>query len=315
MILKETSEQYDLRRRSEWISPSDIKGLRVPMDFIVNRQKPATPKDYFDIGTAFHTAILEPDVFGKSVTYIPEEDFPDQEKKNMDGSCKLSPVNKEKLAEVHAQNKGRIVLREADWNMIAEMVLSFQGHWGASRMVNLKKGMAEYSFYTRYVFLRNGDLDRIEGCPADAKRDSKLTLLVRTKADYVHEKDRPYAMDLKSAASVDPREFGRMAANLEYDIQGAMVCDMVSANVGEYYESFIFVAIEKVPPYYVAMYDLNYTDYKDAHNKYIKRLNVIRKAKNDGKFAGFEYLADNEWGLLPLEFPAWYKKYQNESKF
>ena len=315
MIKRETSAEYDARRRSDWISPSDIKGLRVPMDFVVKRRKPVEHKDIFDIGTAVHTAILEPEEFAKTVTYFPEEKFPDQKNKTLDGACKLTPQNKEALAEFQQQNKQKIVLRESYWNEIAEMVLSYQSNWGATRLLSPKKGLIEHSFYTRYVFQRNGDLDRIEGAPMDAKRDSNLIMLVRTKADYVHQKDRPFAADVKTAVSVDPREFSRSAARLEYDIQAAMVCDIVSANMGEYYESFIFVAIEKTPPYYVAMYDVNYTDIKDAHNKYIKRLNQIRKGFNSKKFPGFEYLADNDWGLLPLDLPAWYKKYQNESKF
>jgi hypothetical protein len=315
MIVKETSAEYDARRRSEWISPSDIKGLRVPKDFLVNRSKPAEHKDVFDIGTAVHTAILEPEEFAKTVTYVPEDSFPDQTNKNTDGSCRMSPTNKEFLAQYQLQNQKKIVLREVYWNEIAEMVMSYQSNWGATRLLSPKKGLIEHSFYTRYVFQKNGDIDRIEACSREAKRDSNLIMLVRTKADYVHEKDRPFAADVKTAVSVDPREFSRAAAKLEYDIQAAMVCDIVSANMGEYYESFIFVAIEKTPPYYVAMYDVNYSDIKDAHNKYIKRLNQIRKGFNSKKFPGFEYLADNDWGLLPLDLPAWYKKYQNESKF
>ena len=314
MIIKETNDAYDARRRGDWTSPSDVKGLNVPMDFIVNRKKPIVKKTHFDVGHAFHTSILEPEQFASEVTYALEADFPDQEKKNMDGSCRMSPKNKEKLAEIQANHPKKVVLREWDWNNITNMVLSFQGHYGASRMLNIKNGLAEHSFYCRYVFKRNGDIDRVEGCPSDAKRDSKLIMLVRTKADYVHKKNG-FAMDLKSALSVAPKKFSKSAADLEYDIQGAMVLDLVSANMGERYETFIFTAIEKVYPWYVAMYDLDFSDQQDARNKYIKRLNVIRKAKNDGKFAGYEYLADNEWGLLPLEFPAWYKHQQQTSKF
>lgn len=315
MIIKETNAEYDARRRSEWVSPSDIKGLRVPMDFLVKRSKPIEQKDIFDIGTAFHTAVLEPEEFAKNITYFPEADFPDKKNPNKDGSASMQPkANKEALIEFQNENKGRVILRESNWDMIAAMVLSFEAHWGAKKMLDLKNGKSEYSYYARYIWNKKGDFERIEAVDSDTKTDSKLIMLVRTKADFVHD-NRDFAMDLKSTINVAPKVFAKQAANLEYDIQAAMVLNLVSANMKDPYETFIFCAIEKTWPYYVAMYDTDYSDILQAQHIYIKRLNEIRKAKASGKFKGFEYLADNDFGLLPLDLPGWYRTQQATSKF
>ena len=315
MIIKETNAEYDARRRSEWVSPSDIKGLRVPMDFLVKRKKPIEHKDIFDIGTAFHTAVLEPEQFSKTVTYFPEANFPEQKNKNMDGSVAMKgDANKNALVEFQAENPGKVVLREANWDMIAAMVLSFEGHWGAKKMLDLKNGLAEHSFYARYIWQKDGTFERIEPAKPEDKADSPLTMLVRTKADFAHN-DRAFAMDLKSALSVAPNKFARSAAELEYDLQAAMVLNLISANKPERYETFIFCAIEKTWPYYVVMYDTDYSDIIQAEHIYIRRLNEIRKAKINGKFKGFEYLADNDFGLLPLDLPGWYRTQQATSKF
>jgi hypothetical protein len=174
--------------------------------------------------------------------------------------------------------------------------------------------MAEHSFYARYIWKKDNSFDRIEAIDKDAKSDSPLVMLVRTKADFAHN-DRAFAMDLKSALSVAPNKFARDAANLEYDLQAAMVLNLVSCNMPERYETFIFAAIEKTWPYYVAMYDVDYSDITQAEHIYLRRLNEIRKAKIDGKFKGFEYLADNDFGLLPLDLPGWYRTQQATSKF
>ena len=286
------------------------------MDFIVKRSRPIEHKDFFDIGTAFHTAVLEPEIFSKEVTYFPEVDFPDKKNPNKDGSASMQPkANKEALFEFSnlPENKGRVILREVNWDMIAAMVLSFEAHWGAKRMLDLKNGLSEHSFYARYIWTKAGLFDRIEPADSTDKSDSPLVMMVRTKADFAHNV-RDFAMDLKSTISVHPKKFAKQAADLEYDIQAAMVLNLVSTNKKDRYETFIFCAIEKTWPYYLAMYDVDYSDIIQAEHIYLRRLNEIRKAKIDGKFKGYEYLADNEFGLLPLELPGWYRTQQATSK-
>jgi hypothetical protein len=63
------------------------------------------------------------------------------------------------------------------------------------------------------------------------------------------------------------------------------------------------------------MYDVLYQDILDATTTYLRRLNAIRLAIQKQKWPGFEYLADNEWGLLTLQLPGWYKQKQAISKF
>lgn len=315
MIILETDSDYNKGRGGDWFSPSDIKGIRNPKDFIAKRAKPWVQKDYFDLGTSFHKAILEPKRFYQEVTYFPEQNFPNQAVVNQDGQISIGGKgNKAVYTAFVDEKKGQIVLREKLWQDVYRMVQACYEHPGFDRMLDLQNGWAEHSYYARYVWSRNGEFDRIEPCSKDDKRDSKLVMLVRTKADFAH-KERAYCMDLKSTADASPQGFAKQCANLEYDIQASMVNDLVSANTGDLYETFIVMAVAKEEPYHAVMYDIFFDDLQDAKRIYIRRLNSLRKSLNDKKFEGYTMYADNDYGLLSLKFPAWYKTTQMNSTF
>jgi len=316
MIVRQTDTEYNSGRGGDWISPSDIKGLRTPKDFVTNRLKPWVQKDYFDIGTAFHSAMLEPEKFDKGVIHFPDKDFPTQTRIK-DGSIGIGGKGNKAVWEAFKalpENKDKIVLSEAYWNMVSSMMKSARDHKGFNRMMQLDKGWVETSFYCRYIWNKAGQLEKVEPAGKDDKRTSPLEMLVRTKADFVH-KERAYAMDVKTAIDVSPTGFAKAVANLEYDIQATMVLDLVTANAGEPYETFIVLAVEKTEPYYAVMYDVFYEDLLSTKSIYLRRLNELRKSMNDNIFQGFEMYADNEFGLLSLKLPAWYKNQQINSKF
>ena len=317
MIIKETEAEYNAGRKGDWISPSDIKGKKTPFQFHWYKKfHVPEPKTYFNVGTAFHTAMLEPQKFDKEVTYFPEKSFPDQKTKNADGTIPVrTNANKEAFKNFQEQNPGKTVLREKDWNVVSSMVQSARAYPGTPRLLQLNQAYIECSFYTMFIWNQDGSFDRIEPCDKDFKRESDLTILVRTKADFVH-KVRGYGMDVKTAVNVDPDTFAKDCANLEYDIQGAMVCNIAAANLGNMMvDTFVVLAVEKTPPYQAVIYDIKTQDLFDAAEVYIRRLNAIREAINAGKFAGYEYLADNEYGLITLQMPGWYKQKQFNSKF
>lgn len=313
MIYKETNDEYNLKRGKDWISPSDIECVRTPHEFRYKRSMKPIQKDYLDIGHAFHTAVLESKKFNDEVTYVPNDIFPNQ-KFNKDGSISLSAKgNGEVWRKFQEENPDKIILKEASWKEIKEMVFALKRHPGYYRLMDFKKAYIEQSFYTRYIWNKNGTFERIESIEKETVRDSDLILLVRTKADFVHKK-RLYSMDLKTTIDASPFGFSREAAKFQYDIQGSLVNDIVSACTGQRYETFIFFVIEKKTNQ-VAMYDVASQDLYEAESNYLRRLNNIRKAINEQKYAGYEFYSDNEYGLISLKLPDWYKIISNNSKF
>ena len=48
---------------------------------------------------------------------------------------------------------------------------------------------------------------------------------------------------------------------------------------------------------------------------YLRRLNMLRESFNSKRFAGYEINSDNEYGLLTLRMPAYYKQRTQNAKF
>jgi exodeoxyribonuclease VIII len=60
--------------------------------------------------------------------------------------------------------------------------------------------------------------------------------------------------DLKTAEDASPEGFSRAAANFGYDIQAAFYIAGARAMTGNHYRDFIFIVVEKKPPYACAVY-------------------------------------------------------------
>ena len=69
----------------------------------------------------------------------------------------------------------------------------------------------------------------------------------------------PWLVDLKTTLDASPRGFSRSMANYRYHVQAAFYSDGVEATTGQRITNFLFLAVEKEPPYAVAMYELPQT--------------------------------------------------------
>lgn len=300
-----TEKEY--RSRRNFISPSDIKGVRTLKEFAYKRQKPSEHKDYFDIGTAFHTLMLEPQKFSSEVTYIPESSFPTRDNINQDGSISLRGAgNKKAFEEFQAAHGNKIVLREKYWEMIKAMTESAMQQATVKNLLDYKTSIIEQPFYVKYLFdPYTKKLKDIEQVDPDVKSCRKNEILVKTRPDLMNP-PKQYGLDVKSCLSVDPEKFGRDAATLEYNIQAAMGLDIVTACTGVEIPSFFFIACEKNEPYDAVVFDVLESDLEIAREIYLRRLLKIKEAYLNKAFPGFESYAKNDYGVLVLKMPEWY---------
>ncbi len=310
-----TAESFEMyRSHNRYISPSDIKGCRTPKEFICRLNSPKKHTEAFDIGTAFHSAVLEPEKFKSEVVCLKNSMFPNPNKVNQDGSVSMMDTNnREYNKNFREMNSGKLILNEAQYNSIISMREAVMQFPEAKGLLDLNNAYVENCFYARVIFDRSGKFDRIEACGND-ELPGKFDVLIKTRPDYVH-KNRFYDLDLKSTQSVDPEVFAKDAAEYEYDIQAAMGLDIITCNLGEAYETFLFLAVEKQSPYNVLLFDLNNQDIMDAKLVYLRRLNAIREARNDGNFKGYEIYAENDFNMVTLSMPKWYKDKQQYAKF
>lgn len=169
------------------------------------------------MGSAVHAAILEPDLFPTEVIESPEFD-------------RRTKVGKAEYEAFQAANKGRIVLAPEDYATCLAIRDAVHTHPVAAGL--LQGGRAEQSFYAI---------------------DAETGELIKCRTDYMHDSGA-MIVDVKTTEDASPNGFGKSAANFRYPIQTAWYNGVLDAAFGEHPENWVFLAVEKKPPYAVGLY-------------------------------------------------------------
>lgn len=180
-------------------------------------------------------------------------------------------------AEWLKNNGDRIVLTAEQWDQLQGMRASVVAHPAANRLLTAVPGKAEVSFYWN---------------------DASTGELCRIRPDWLRDDD--VIVDLKTCEDASPDGFAKSVANWRYDVQDAFYCDGFRAVTGRK-ARFVFIAVEKKPPYAVAVYTL------DAESKELGRAQY--RADLD-KYA--ECIANDNWpgygdAIQKLNMPGWHK--------
>ncbi|MBQ9563959.1 MAG: PD-(D/E)XK nuclease-like domain-containing protein, partial [Synergistaceae bacterium] len=198
-----------------------------PLHYRTSKLTPSEETDCMRLGTATHCAILEPERFAEIYAPAPEGD-------------KRSKAVKEAWAEIEAS--GRIPLSHNDFEAIEGMKRSIMEHPLAGRW--LTGGTAELSgYWLQHVHDGSLNLD------AD--------ILCKCRMDYVKELGSQYVIiDLKTTKSAEPRYFGKAAYwDYQYHISAAHYLTGMEKLRGVRAQGFIFVTVEKTPPYAVNVFE------------------------------------------------------------
>lgn len=103
-------------------------------------------------------------------------------------------------------------------------------------------------------------------------------------------------IDLKTTEDASPTAFGRSALKYRYDVQAAFYSDIYEAVYGHRPEGFIFIAVEKTPPFAVAVYVIEDADIEIGRQKYKADLERWRECRQSNEWNGFS-------GLNTLKLP------------
>jgi hypothetical protein len=174
----------------------------------------------FAFGRAFHCAQLEPDLFES--TYCVEPNFGDCRKKE----------NKAARDEWRAANAGKEVLEYSDLRAIRGMVDSVRRHPLASKMI--ADGEPELTLVWK---------------------DAGTGLMCKSRADY-YVRNLGMVVDVKSTNDASYESFRKDIAKYRYMVQDALYRDGFAA-LDAPVKHFVFIAVEKYPPYAVAIYSLD----------------------------------------------------------
>jgi len=239
--------------------------LRSPAHMREEQVHPRETTVALDFGQAFHSAILEPELFAKNYAPAPE------------GVGRRSNADKAKWAEVEALNPGAKILKSEDWNSIAAMRDSVLAHPTASAFL---KGKGRNEVVCVWL-------------------DSEFQCLCKMRMDRFTEYEGwPFIVDLKSCESAGEWDFGRAAAKFGYHKQAAFYRRGLKA-LDPRERRFAFIAVEKERPHGVAVYELDFDTDASAESGVRKALARYVECVKSKSWPAYEA------GLHPLRLPAW----------
>jgi exodeoxyribonuclease VIII len=266
----------------EGVSSSGLKWFltNTPAHFYANYLDPererSEPTPAMKIGTAIHTAILEPDEYAKRYVIIPA----DLNMRTNAGKATYADL------EAVAVEAGADLIKAEDHAKVQRIAASMLAHPQWQRLAEV--GVSETSIYWT---------------------DEETGVLCKCRPDWMtwnpalKPEPRPddAIVDVKSAfdASFDP--FQRNAHNLGYFVSAGMYLEGLSTATGVPVSTFIWAAVEKEPPFASAFYFPDEAGLDHGRKQYRKALRRYADCLSSGKWPGYAP------GLQPMGLPKWFK--------
>lgn len=232
------------------------KLLRSPAHALVETEE--TPAMRF--GSLVHTCVLEPGEQLKRYAKAPVCD-------------RRTTKGKAIYAEWTAENSGKIVVSEQDWETAINISAAIHNHPDAAEL--LSEGRPEVTAICKDI---SGPLRK-------------------ARIDW-DRSDIGALIDLKTTSDASPAAFARSAANYQYHIQAAYYLDTWREAGGDA-ETFWFIAVEKTPPFGIAVYELPANAIEDGRRLYREAIARHNVCQDSGEWPAYEP------GIKQLVWPAW----------
>jgi hypothetical protein len=171
------------------------------------------------IGSAVHTHVLELDQWDARYVTAPE------------GINRRTNAGKAEWQAFETAATGRTVLAKADAELVMRMGHSVFRHPAAAMLLAMP-GKAE----TTHMWI-----------------DEATGLQCKCRPDWLTD-DGSLIVDLKTTEDASPSGFQKSVANWRYHVQAAWYLSGVAEATGTCPDQFIFIVVEKKPPYAVAVY-------------------------------------------------------------
>jgi len=289
-------------RRENFFSQSEAKELLISPAHWLARYgpdaKPFFPTPAMQLGTALHHRVLEPESFksnfvsrsnyGGEPTVAELKELLTAQGADFKKSAKKSELLTLAYPDGPPEDK-RKVLSEDDWEHVHGMHAALRSHdytgmWFDPGQTNYRENN-EVSVYskTHQGHMIKGRFDRIQ-----------IT------------GDTLQILDLKTCDKATPKHFQRKVVDFRYDLQAAWYTRLAAEAFAQLNIEFIFIAIEKKPPYGICLYRASESLLDHGNRLMDKALNILgeRRALNDWPAYPPE--------ILDLELPAWEKMQEDE---
>ena len=253
--------------KSEGISRSQLFYIsKSPELFKYMLDNPLEPTKDLVIGSAFHKLVLEPDEFESEFLITPEVDLRTREWKAV-------------YAEFTSKlTEGVTPISQQDYDLISAMRDSVMRNELARTIL---QGTVEQPVYWN---------DPITGELCKCKPDS-LTEIGESRV----------VVDLKSCRDADEDAFMRACFKYGYDLQVGMYktgCDIVRGGNHE----FVFVCVEKTPPYSVNVLQADDFFIEHGQRLYRRYMDIYHECKTTGNWYGY---GGKQNVINVLSVPSW----------
>lgn len=247
MQVELTNEEYHADRTA--VSSTGLKELlRSPMHYQHYLTAERTEKECFRIGTAIHTALLEPDRFAQEYVIAPE--------------AGRSNATKEAYKKFVDEHVGSRFISQSEMDMIHGIVKQVNKHDFAREL--LKIGKPEQSFFWT---------------------DEETGIICKIRPDLLA---LGYTcLDVKSTEDASAESFGKACANLKYDLSAAMYVEGIYRCTGEEID-FSFLAVEKKAPHGVALYKASEEFMAKGHAKFRKALRILKQCRDTNSYPSYQ---------------------------
>lgn len=256
-------------RKIDAVSQSILKAmLRSPAHALVAMTlgREQTPAMLF--GEAFHCAVLEPDEFPKRFTEKPPFD-------------RRSNRGKEDYQAWEILNGKKKILTED----------------GMAKLDAMRSAIKAHPFAPAF-------LDGAETEIPLTWTDEKTGVFCKGLVDFAAQfQDMIVLGDIKTTMDARARKFGNDLYTLGYHIQAAFYLDgwkLARSNTPA--SKFVFIAIEKEPPFGIKLYDLSEVAIEVGRQTYQALLQTYKECKETGNWWGYDP------SIQTLDLPAWATK-------
>jgi len=244
-----------------------VRIMRSPAHYREYVTNPPEPTPAMQLGTALHTALLEPDRFAEAFVVAPKFD-----RRTKEGRAAVKAWE--------AENAGKTPLTADQMAAIERMAASIRAHAGAARL--LSNGLAEMSGF--WV-------------------DQETGVACKCRPDFLAvEKDHPEQVtaivDVKTCVDASADGFSRAIATLGYDVQASFYQDGLKALTGRTVPVY-FIAVEKDAPYAVACYEAGYEVIEVGRAKYRAALQLLRWCMDNDRWPSYQPSGEIEEINLP----------------
>lgn len=261
-----TNKEY---REHEGISRSDLfKISKSPMHFKYEMDNPPEQSNALKFGIALHAYVLERETFENEFAVVPKCD-------------RRTKEGKQVYSDFIANSEGKILVDSEDMEKIIAMADSIDKSPFAKILL---RGAKEQSFFWT---------DELTGEKCKCRPDILTEI-----------SDTTIIADVKSCENAQTDVFMRKAIEYGYDMQAAMYCEGVEANIKKKC-LFVFIAVEKTAPYAVNILQADKYVMLRGMDKFREYLGIYHDCKEKGNWYGYNGFSGE---INNMSLPAWILK-------